>query len=67
MNEILARLEAEAEALELKMDKLNAFVGTEKFLNLSKMNRYLLTAQLGSMSTYFTILTARIDLLKGEI
>lgn len=67
MNEILRRLKEETEALELKMEKLNDFLDTEKFSNLSKMDRYLLAAQLGSMTTYFTILTARIDLLKGEI
>lgn len=58
----LERLQIEAEELAEKQSKLNAFIGSVKFKELSWENQRLLEAQFGAMLSYLTILQVRIEL-----
>ena len=59
----LERLMLEAEELAEKQAKINAFMGSEKFMGLSWEHQRLLEAQFGAMLSYLTILQLRIKLL----
>ena len=59
----LERLHIEAEELAEKQDKLNAFIGSDKFKELTWEHQRLLEAQFGAMLSYLTILQIRIELL----
>ena len=59
----LDRLHIEAEELAEKQSKLNEFIGSEKFKELSWENQKLLEAQFGAMLSYLTILQVIIELL----
>lgn len=56
----LDRLYIEAEELAEKQAKLNDFLDSEKFKELSWEDQKLLEAQFGAMLTYLTILQVRI-------
>ena len=66
MRDIVAELEIEKQELLDKSYKLQDFTNTEKFKDLSLINKDLLIAQLGAMRTYKHILTARITTIKGQ-
>jgi hypothetical protein len=59
----LERLHIEAEELAEKQAKLNEFIGSDKFKDLSWEHQKLLEAQFGAMLSYLTILQVRIELL----
>ena len=59
----LERLHIEAEELAEKQAKLNGFIGSDKFKELSWEHRKLIEAQFGAMISYLTILLVRIELL----
>lgn len=58
----LERLMLEAEELAEKQDKLNTFIGSDKFKELGWEHQRLLEAQFGAMLSYLTILKVRIEL-----
>lgn len=58
----LDRLYIEAGELAEKQDKLNKFIGSDKFKELSWENQRLLESQFGAMLSYLTILQVRIEL-----
>lgn len=58
----LDRLYVEAEELAEKQDKLNKFIGSDKFKELPWENQRLLESQFGAMLSYLTILQVRIEL-----
>lgn len=58
----LDRLHIEVEELAEKQSKLNNFIGSDKFKELSWENQRLLEAQFGAMLSYLTILQVRIEL-----
>ncbi len=66
MRDIVAELEIEKQELLDKSYKLQDFTNTEKFKDLSLINKDLLIAQLGAIRTYKHILTARITTIKGQ-
>ena len=55
----LERLHEEFAALACKLDKLEAFLETDRFEALGKIDQQLLLAQYNAMNTYSTILDAR--------
>lgn len=62
----LDRLKIEAEELAEKQSKLNKFVGTEKFKELTWEQQRLIEAQFGAMLSYLTILQVRIEQLSPK-
>jgi hypothetical protein len=54
------RVQQELDELEEKLDKLNAFIGNEKFEGLSVDRRQLLISQSIVMETYAHILRLRL-------
>lgn len=59
----LERLHIEAEELAEKQDKLNAFIGSDKFKELTWEHQRLLEAQFGAMLSYLKNRQIRIELL----
>ena len=64
MNTFLERLEEEEKELAAKALKLQEFISTDSFQELSDGNQYLLYKQLETMSEYVNILGTRIELNK---
>ena len=62
MKAFVQRMHDELEALEEKIDKLHTFTLSDNFNDLSEKAQILLTTQLSAMSTYYGVLTMRIDL-----
>lgn len=60
----LDRLYIELSELQLKQDKLNDFLKTDKFKLLPKQDRTLLEAQFGAMLAYSSILLERIRVIE---
>ena len=60
METFLDRLKAEKDELNERIEKLNAFMGTPAFDELSREAQGLLTLQLSSMETYETCLHLRL-------
>lgn len=56
------RMIEEQKALQEKLTKLNAFIGSQKFAELDEYNKSLLIRQREGMAVYFETLTARISL-----
>jgi hypothetical protein len=64
MSTFLERLEQEEKELASKAIKLNEFITTDAYQELSDGNQYLLQKQLEVMSEYVNILGTRIELNK---
>ena len=63
LNEMFSdRLAIEIEELAERQAKLNEFIGSNKFKELSWENQRLLEAQFGAMLSYLTILQVRFEL-----
>ncbi len=62
MSTFLERLEQEESELLNKAAKLQEFIGTDAFEQLSEGNQYLLDKQLEAMTEYLNILGTRIEL-----
>lgn len=60
------RMVQEKSDLDEKITKLVNFLPTELFINLDKLDRQLLTAQLAMMESYSKILGQRIDRFKNQ-
>lgn len=56
------RMIEEQKDLQEKLEKVNAFIGSEKYAKLDEYNRSLLYLQREAMAVYFEKLTARISL-----
>lgn len=59
--DFIHRIEKELEELREKVKRLEKFIDSEKFKELSFMPQHLLLAQLSSMLAYIQILTMRIN------
>lgn len=62
----LDRLYDELVELQEKQNKLNKFLDTDMFNNLSKQERTLLEAQFGAMLSYSSILNERIRVAESK-
>lgn len=62
----VSRMLIEYEDLKDKLDKLGAFINSDRFKELDEENRSLLNAQYHTMYTYKVILSRRI-LINGGI
>lgn len=58
------RMREELKALAEKLEKLNVFIGTEKYAGLDYHSRQLMQRQRDAMQVYHDILQDRVDLLK---
>lgn len=65
MDEVTVRVNTEHNELNEKIEKLRAFVATEKFANLTQEHRDLLSKQLGYMRAYSEVLAKRLRLLNS--
>lgn len=59
--EHVVRMQAERSDLGGRLDRLAAFLETEKFSELPAADQGLLRAQASAMQTYLSILTKRIE------
>ena len=60
------RLLDETRELAIKLNKLNEFMASDKFIELDRENKDLLYEQQRTMSTYLQILGKRLELLGIE-
>ena len=60
------RLLEETRELAIKLNKLNEFMASDKFIELDRENKDLLYEQQRTMSTYLQILGKRLELLGIE-
>ena len=60
------RLLEETRELAIKLNKLNEFMASDKFIELDRENKDLLYEQQRNMSTYLQILGKRLELLGIE-
>lgn len=63
MSDFKTRLAEEQEQLEEKLNKLNAFLESEKVNEIDLIQKDLLRIQAGAMYTYNEVLIARLDRL----
>jgi hypothetical protein len=63
MNDFKTRLVEEKAQLEEKMNKLDAFLMSEKVKDVDDVQKALLQVQATAMNTYLTCLKMRIDRL----
>lgn len=63
MDDFKTRLIEEQEQLEEKLNKLNAFLESEKANEIDLIQKDLLRIQAGAMYTYNEVLIARLDRL----
>jgi hypothetical protein len=61
------RLVAETEGLANKLDKLERFIDSDKFCELNKENRALLSMQKHAMISYMLILNRRIEINRYKV
>lgn len=66
MNEYHKKVMDEANELDIKLEKLRKFLLTPEFQNLSHHHKSLLRIQENAMTTYFEVLSERIDLFNKE-
>jgi thioredoxin-related protein len=66
MSNFLDRLKNELLELKEKKDKLNEFIQSDSFLNISKNQRNLLKLQHLSMCTYCECLEQRLEFILSE-
>jgi len=66
MSNILETLKTEAEALAVKLTKLDEFIKSDKFKKLSDEQKRLLKQQRDIMLDYLTTLFARQNVIKNE-
>ncbi len=60
MDEFMKRLINEREELEEKLNKLDIFIGSEKFDSIDQIQQTLLKIQSSAMETYYKCLDQRI-------
>ena len=63
MSDFKTRLETEKVELEEKLDKLDAFLVSEKVKDIDDVQKALLQVQATAMNTYLQCLKERIELL----
>ena len=63
MSDFKTRLKIEKEELEEKLDKLNAFLVSEKVNNVDDVQKALLHVQASAMNTYLQCIKERINRL----
>ena len=61
------RMESELAELSNRWNKLDGFIGTEKFYALSEWHRTKLVEQRASMRAYAGVLGERLTALKAEV
>lgn len=66
MSNFLERLEAEKLELKIKLDKLRAFIRSDRFGELGKTQKYLLVVQADKMSGYLHCLISRLEDLNKD-
>lgn len=64
--ELINRVDREAVEITERRQKLDAFIASEEFNELSEQHRYLLSAQASAMYRYEQILVNRLMLLEKE-
>lgn len=67
MKDVLERMVIEQAELVTKIDKLKAFIASDKALLIEATDRNLLLQQYGAMKDYNTILKMRIRILEKKI
>ena len=60
------RMEDEAEELSSRVSRLDNFIGSRTFMQLSRGDQELLSAQQSAMKTYLTILNLRLMRAKSR-
>lgn len=63
MSDFKSRLEVESKELLVKTEKLSEFITGDIFSTLDSVQKDLLVIQLGIMSAYIGVLSARLDRL----
>ena len=64
MSDYVSRMNEELSELNIKINKLDDFIGSSKFMEIEYTQKELLIAQFNTMKAYQSILDIRINLAK---